>query len=158
MRAALLLVLLAWLAAAAASAEVNAYAFDDPAMEQQFRRLTKELRCPKCQNQSLADSDAPLAKDLRDIIYEKLKAGENEAAILAFMHKRYGDFIFYKPPVQPSTWLLWFGPAAFLVAGSAGLLLYVRRRRRQAGAPRAADAERLRALLGEAAREPEERD
>lgn len=93
------------------SAEIEALPFDNPAQEQRYRNLIEELRCPKCQNATIAESNAPLSKDLRDIVYEKIKANESDEKILAFMQDRYGDFILYRPPVRPTTWVLWFGPA-----------------------------------------------
>lgn len=133
---------------AAGFGAINAYEFASPEQENRFRVLISELRCPKCQNQTLADSDAPLARDLKDLVHEKILAGESDAQILAFMHKRYGDFILYRPPVKPSTWLLWFGPAVLLGAGCAGLLWFVRQRSRRA--EQHADPARLAALLAEA--------
>ncbi|MBI2379404.1 MAG: cytochrome c-type biogenesis protein CcmH [Gammaproteobacteria bacterium] len=141
------LAFLALLISGLALADINAYPFASPEQEAQFRRLTQELRCPKCQNQNLADSDAPLAKDLRDIIFEKLQAGESPEQIEAYLHKRYGDFILYKPPVKPTTWLLWFGPGLFLAGGVAWLLRAIARRRAQPSAPQAVDEERLKRIL-----------
>lgn len=132
-------------------AGINAYEFSSPGEEARFRQLIQELRCPKCQNQNIADSDAPLAKDLKDIIYDKVRAGESDAQILAYMQKRYGDFILYRPPVKPSTWLLWFGPGVLLLGGIIGLLIYIRRRDLvQTAVPAVHDQKRLEALLVEA--------
>jgi len=144
MRRSSLLALL--LVAASARAGINAYDFNDPAQETRFRTLITELRCPKCQNQDIADSDAPLAKDLKDIIYDKVRAGEPDEKILAFMQQRYGDFILYRPPLKPSTWILWFGPILFLGGGALALLTFIRRRARAAQAE-PVDRARLAALL-----------
>lgn len=144
------LLLFALFIAPLAVAGINAYEFAEPGQETRFRTLISELRCPKCQNQNIADSDAPLAKDLKDVIYEKIVAGESDQQILAFMRKRYGDFILYRPPVQPTTWLLWFGPGVLLALGVAGLLFYVRRRRASGQADAPVDTARLEALLREA--------
>lgn len=129
-----------------ALAGINAYEFKDPATEARFRVLITELRCPKCQNQDIADSDAPLAKDLKDIIYDKLNAGESDQQILDFMQKRYGDFILYRPPMKPKTWILWFGPGIFLVLGIALLVRRVRRKTADSGLSEP-EYSRLEALL-----------
>jgi len=125
---------------------------DDPKLEARARELGKELRCLVCQNQSIDDSDADLARDLRLLVREQIKAGKSDDEIIAFLTERYGDFILLEPPVKPATWGLWFGPAAVLVAAAAGVAVYVRRRRSRAeGAPPLSDEEqaRLDALLGE---------
>lgn len=88
----------------------ESYQFDSLEQEQAYREIISELRCPKCQNQSIADSDASLSEDLRFIVYQKLKAGESKQAILDYMQKRYGDFVLYDPPVSPKNYILWFMP------------------------------------------------
>jgi cytochrome c-type biogenesis protein CcmH len=113
----------------AGRAEIDVYQFDSPAQEARFERLIKELRCPKCQNNSLHDSDALIARDLRQIIYEQIRAGKTDAEIVSYLRARYGDFISYRPPLRPSTWLLWFGPLVLLLAGAWGIRGYVRQRR-----------------------------
>jgi len=100
----------------------------DPAMEARARGLTKQLRCLVCQNQSIDDSNAPLARDLRLLVRERLKAGDSDAAALDFVVARYGDFVLLRPPVKATTWLLWFGPALLLIA--AGLFVWLRARRK----------------------------
>ncbi len=108
--------------------------FDDPAHEARYKRLIAELRCLVCQNQNLADSNADLAKDLRDETYAMIKAGKSDEEIVAFMVNRYGDFVLYRPPVKATTFLLWFGP--LILAAVAGIILVFQvRRRRQASAP-----------------------
>jgi len=102
---------------------------EDPAIEQRMKHLTKELRCLVCQNETLADSQAPLAEDLRREIREQIKAGKTDQEILAYATQRYGDFVLYNPPVKATTYLLWFGPFVLLVAGTALLYRYVKRRR-----------------------------
>lgn len=102
----------------------------NPALEAQVMRVAAELRCLVCQNQTIADSHAGLAEDLRRQIREMLEKGQTEAQILAFMTERYGDFVLYRPPVKPTTWLLWGGPALLLVGGLATLVLVLRRRQR----------------------------
>lgn len=108
-------------------------AFKDPAAEERARGLFRELRCMVCQNQSIDESDAPLAKDLRLLVREHLQRGETDAQIKAFLVARYGDFVLLKPPVSASTWLLWGAPAAVLVIGGAIALVAVRRKRGLAG-------------------------
>lgn len=120
--------LLAALLCAGAWADIDAYPFDTLAQEQRFRTLVEEFRCPKCQNQNLADSNAPLAKDLRGIIYRKVKANESDEAIAAYLQERYGDFVLYRPPLKASTILLWFGPALALAAVVFALWRWWRRR------------------------------
>lgn len=100
----------------------------DPALEQRARELGKELRCLVCQNQSLDDSDAGLARDLRRLVRERLAAGDSDAQVLEFVHDRYGDFVLLRPPVRPATWALWLAPAAVILIGGAAVLLFFRRR------------------------------
>lgn len=96
-------------------AAIDVYDFDSPRQEAQYRGLIEELRCPKCQNQNLAGSDAPIAQDLKQKTYDMVKDGRSDTEIRAFMQERYGDFISYKPPVRPSTWILWFFPPLLLI-------------------------------------------
>ena len=93
----------------------------DPAQESRARALSRELRCLVCQNQSIDDSDAELARDLRRLVRERIAAGDSDEAIKAFLVERYGQFVLLRPPLEPTTWLLWLGPAAVLLLG-AGLL------------------------------------
>lgn len=145
-----LLVLLLSGFSAAAWADIDAYPFDSLAQEQRFRQLVEEFRCPKCQNQNLADSNAPLAKDLRHIIYTKVKANESDAAIAQFLQERYGDFVLYRPPLKASTVLLWFGPALALLLALFGLWRWWRQRPAMASGPLSAQEQaRLNALLEE---------
>lgn len=94
-----------------------------------MKHLTKELRCLVCQNETLADSQAPLAEDLRREIREQIKAGKTDQEILAYATQRYGDFVLYNPPVRTATYLLWFGPFVLLLGGTVFLYRYVKRRR-----------------------------
>jgi cytochrome c-type biogenesis protein CcmH len=112
----------------------------DPAQEARARALGRELRCLVCQNQSIDDSDADLARDLRRVVRERIVAGESDGEILGFLKDRYGEFVLLRPPVQPSTYLLWFGPAAVLLLGG-GLVAAFYRGRRQS--PEAAAPEQL---------------
>ncbi len=101
----------------------------DPAIEQRSMQLAEELRCLVCQNQSLADSHAELALDLKQQIREQLKAGKSDAQVIDFMVERYGDFVLYRPPFKATTALLWLGPFLLLLATVAGLFIYLGRRR-----------------------------
>lgn len=96
-------------------AAIDVYDFDSIQQEAQYRGLIEEFRCPKCQNQNLAGSDAPIAQDLKQKTYDMVKDGRSDAEIRSYMQERYGDFISYKPPVRPSTWILWFFPPLLLV-------------------------------------------
>ena len=102
---------------------------EDPKIEQRMKTLTEQLRCLVCQNETLADSRADLAEDLRKQIREQMKAGKSDQEILAFLTERYGDFVLYKPPVKMTTYLLWFGPFVLLIAGTAVLFRYLKTRR-----------------------------
>src|SRR5215470_2647420 len=102
---------------------------DDPAVEQRLANLSKELRCLVCQNETLADSRADLAEDLRREIREQIIAGKSDKEIIEFLTARYGQFILYRPRVTPMTYLLWFGPFVLLVAGLWLLFSYIRQRR-----------------------------
>ena len=115
----------------------------DPEMEKRVTALATELRCLVCQNQTLADSNAPLAVDLRNQIREQLKGGKSEQDVIDFMVARYGDFVLYRPPFKATTIALWAGPFVFLVLGAWLLLRLLRRR--TAPEPELSDAERARA-------------
>jgi cytochrome c-type biogenesis protein CcmH len=106
--------------------------FDTPAQEEQYQTLIRELRCTVCQNQSLVDSNAGLARDLRGNIYQMIRDGQDQEQITEYMVSRYGDFVLYRPPVQPSTYLLWFGPFLFLLVGALVLVTVIGRQRRAA--------------------------
>lgn len=124
-----LLVLLLCVLPAIAMAREAAPLTDDPVLEHRVQVLSAELRCLVCQNQSLADSHADLAIDLRNQVRALIKAGKSDAEIKAWLTDRYGDFVLYRPPVKSSTWLLWFGPFLLLAVAMAALLLYLARRR-----------------------------
>jgi cytochrome c-type biogenesis protein CcmH len=102
---------------------------EDPRIEQRMKALTEQLRCLVCQNETLADSRADLAEDLRRQIREQMIAGKTDQEILAFLTQRYGDFVLYNPPVKSTTYLLWFGPFVLLVAGTGVLYRYLKYRR-----------------------------
>lgn len=140
---AMLIALFSWHAAAA----IDTWQFKDEGQEQQFRTLTEELRCPKCQNNSIADSNAMIAHDMRQKVYELMQQGQSRQQIIDYMVARYGNFVTYEPPVTPSTIVLWLLPALFIVGG--GLVIWRSSRRgRAAGESLAPDEQaRLRALL-----------
>jgi cytochrome c-type biogenesis protein CcmH len=126
----LLPLLLVWLVAPAlAQVRRERPVIDDPALEQRLKTLSQDLRCLVCQNETLADSRADLAEDLRDEIREQMKAGKSDKEIISFLTARYGQFILYKPQVTPTTYLLWFGPFVLLLAGLAVLFRYIKQRR-----------------------------
>ena len=106
----------------------------DPALEARARDISQELRCLVCQNQSIDDSNAPLARDLRLLVRERLKAGDGDRAVIDYVTDRYGDFARLKPPFQPNTWLLWLGPLAVALLGATGVAWRLRSRR-AAGEP-----------------------
>src|SRR5262245_32863614 len=101
----------------------------DPALEARARELSRGLRCMVCQNQSIDDSDAPLAKDLRVLVRERLTAGDSDRQVIDFLVARYGEFVLLKPRFNAHTLLLWFAPFAVLIAGAIGLIAFLRRRR-----------------------------
>lgn len=141
---------------ASATSTLEAFKFATEAEALHFKDLIAEIRCLVCQNQSLADSDAELAHDLRAEVYEMVQEGRSDAEIIDFLVKRYGDFVLYKPPLKPETWFIWFGP--FVLLAIAGFLLVrALRRQRQVPASEISDAERQRldSLLGKT---DEERD
>ena len=117
----------------------------DPALEERVTALATELRCLVCQNQTLADSNAPLAVDLRNQIRERMREGASERDIIAFMVERYGDFVLYRPPWKATTILLWLGPILLMVGGLAALYFRLSRRRREGAAPALSSTERARA-------------
>jgi cytochrome c-type biogenesis protein CcmH len=102
---------------------------DDPQLEERARELGKQLRCVVCQNQAIDDSNAPLAKDLRGLVRERLAAGDSNDEVLSYVTARYGDFVLLEPPVRANTWLLWYGPAALLLVGGVGAAVWLRRQR-----------------------------
>jgi cytochrome c-type biogenesis protein CcmH len=115
----------------------------DPVLEARARDISKHLRCLVCQNQSIDDSDADLAHDLRVLVRERLEQGDSNQQVIDYITARYGDFVLLKPPFEPATWLLWFGPAAILLLGAAGIVA-VRRRRAAAPQPELSAEERRR--------------
>ncbi|MBR9856129.1 MAG: cytochrome c-type biogenesis protein [Oceanisphaera sp.] len=138
MRLCSVLILLAGLWLPPAMAAIDVYEFDSPQQEETFRELTRELRCPKCQNQDIADSNAELAKDLREKTYTMLREGSSKKEIIDFMVARYGNFILYKPPVMASTLILWLGPVLVMLLGL--VIVLVRTRKKSRNSPNGADS------------------
>ena len=130
---------------------VITYEFASEKQEELFNKLSNELRCLVCQNQAISDSNADLAKDLRDEMYGMLQQGKSEQEIVDFMVARYGDFVLYRPPMKPMTWLLWFGPAIALIAGFFIVIRIVNKQKRAAANEMSSDEfDRLKALQSEA--------
>ena len=131
-------------------AVIETYEFSDPDLELRYHQLSQELRCPKCQNQNIADSNAPIARDLRVVLYEQLEEGATDDEILAFMVARYGEFVRYRPGVDRNTVFLWAAPGLLLLLGAAGLLLHFRQHpRANAGGLTGAEQAEIQRLLGE---------
>ncbi len=128
MRIACLLLLAALLPGVAGAREAAPLAAD-PAMEDRVKTLGQDLRCLVCQNQTLSDSNAPLAEDLRQVIREQIRLGKNDEEVRGFLVERYGDFVLYKPPLKASTLLLWIGPFVLLALGLSVLVALLRKRR-----------------------------
>jgi cytochrome c-type biogenesis protein CcmH len=144
----LLALLLLAIATAAAPAKEAAPAAQDPVLEKRVMTLAEELRCLVCQNQTLADSNAPLAEDLRGQIRERMREGNSDAQVVDYLVARYGDFVLYRPPLKATTVLLWFGPLLLLAAGFAVLLRrLLRRRSMEVAEMTAADRKRAAELL-----------
>lgn len=139
-----------WLVALCISLAMSLALAWTAAEEERFQVLTNELRCLVCQNQSIADSNAPLAEDLRRQVREMMEDGKTDDEIREYMTARYGDFVLYRPPLKSTTWMLWFGPFILLTLGA--LIIWGVRRRRVPEAP-AVDSEALRRLLEEQAEE-----
>lgn len=129
---------------------LEAYHFEEPAQEALFKELINELRCPKCQNQSIADSNADLARDLRDRTYFMVKEGATKQEVIDFMVARYGDFVHYQPPLTFVTSILWWGPIAVLAIGGLVILFRVRQQRSAEIELSDAEREQLASLRGDA--------
>ena len=142
------LLLVGWMVIAQAA--IHAFDFDDPQKEARFNKLSEELRCLVCQNQTLADSNAGLAMDLRKELYEKIQNNASDEEIKSFLVSRYGDFVLYDPPVKTTTYLLWFGPFILVIVGIVVLLRMVRNISQQAKQTLSAeDQQRVQQLLAE---------
>ena len=137
--------MLALLACGGAMAKEATQLAEDPVVEQRLIVISEEMRCLVCQNESLAGSRSDLANDLRRELRTLIKQGKTDAEIREFMVSRYGDFVLYRPPVKPSTWLLWAGPFALMILGVVALFVYLRRRSADVGTDVLTDDERKRA-------------
>jgi cytochrome c-type biogenesis protein CcmH len=126
----LIFVLICFLTPLWGNTKEAALAAQDPVLDARMLRITSELRCLVCQNQTIADSHSGLAIDLRSQVMEQLRNGKSDPQIIEFMTARYGDFVLYRPPLKESTFLLWFGPGLLLVGGLGALFLILRRRSR----------------------------
>lgn len=122
-----LLLSVLWLSNATAG-PVETFQFKDEATKLRFQLLSKELRCPKCQNQNLADSNSKIAVDLRKNLYNLLQEGKSDQEIIDFMVYRYGDFVLYRPQLKKQTYILWFGPIAIILGFAIGLVFVLRKR------------------------------
>ena len=118
--------------AATGQAAIDPHRFASPQEEKRFQSLIAELRCLVCQNQSLADSNAELAQDLRNLVYQKMREGKTDQEIIDFLVARYSDFVLYRPPVKSTTAMLWFAPALLIVIGATVAFIAIRRRGQQA--------------------------
>ena len=146
---ALLLCLLIGTGNVQAGVTLESFKFDSKAEEEHFKDLIEEIRCLVCQNQSLADSDAELAHDLRAEVYDMIQAGKDDEEIVTFLVARYGDFVLYNPPIKPGTWLIWFGPFVLLLIAAIVLMRALRRQKNiQATEISSEERARLDAILG----------
>lgn len=146
-RAAALIVMMALLGAPdVAHAVLPQEMLADPAQEERARALSRDLRCQVCQNQSIDDSNAPLAADLRRLVRERILAGDSDRQIVDFLVRRYGDNVLLRPPVKPATWPLWFGPLVALLLATLGVVAYFRRRAHAPATPQTLTPEETRRL------------
>lgn len=132
-----------------AMAVIETYEFSDPELELRYRQLSLELRCPKCQNQNIADSNAPISQDLRKLLYQQLEAGASDQEILDYMVARYGEFVRYRPSFNGATAALWLAPFVLLLAGITAAMLTLRGRRKASAVLSDDDEQRLHKLLDE---------
>jgi cytochrome c-type biogenesis protein CcmH len=128
---------------------IDSFEFDNAQQEQTFHNLTKQLRCPKCQNQNISDSNAQLAKDLRNKTYELVKEGKSEEQVIAYMVARFGNFVRYDPPMTPATIFLWLGPLLFVLLGFYLIYLQVKRQKTQQNHLDPNEEKRLQEILGD---------
>ncbi|SES62475.1 cytochrome c-type biogenesis protein [Thalassotalea agarivorans] len=112
----------------AVNASSDTYVFQDEVTKKRYQSLVKELRCPKCQNQNLADSNSEIAIDLRQQVYDMLQQGRSDQEIVQFMVERYGEFVLYRPKISPLTYVLWFGPIVLVIVGFIALILILRKK------------------------------
>lgn len=144
----MVMLMLALVIAGSARATTDVMPFKDEAQEQQFRQLTEQLRCPKCQNNSIADSNSMIAADMRKKVWQLMEQGQSNQQITDYMVARYGNFVTYEPPVTPATIILWLLPACFVVGGALVIFRLSRRSRAERVSELSAqEQERLKALL-----------
>lgn len=122
------LLLVSMLIISQAHSAIESLVFNNPEQEKQYRSLLEEVRCLVCQNQSLAESNAELAGDLREIIYERIQRNASNEEIVDFLVSRYGDFVLYRPPIKKETYLLWFGPLILILIGGTVIFSFIKRR------------------------------
>ena len=134
------------------------YTFETAAQERQFNKLAGELRCPKCQIQTISDSDAPLAQDMRERVYQMIMEGKSNDEIIEFMKVRYGDFVHYRPPVNKTTIVLWLAPLAFLLLGALALWFNVRHQRSSSAELTAEEQARMDQVMKNAKQQAEEQN
>ena len=139
-------------------AAIDTYTFKSEAQEQQYRELTEQLRCPKCQNNSIADSNAIIAADMRGKVYELQQQGNSKQQIIDYMVARYGNFVTYEPPVTAATIILWIGPALFVLIGATVVVLRARRRVEKDVPLSEQEQQRLQKLLTEHSTQSEQTD
>jgi cytochrome c-type biogenesis protein CcmH len=146
------------LMAGRAVALIETYEFSKPGLEARYQQLSEELRCPKCQNQNIADSNAPIAQDLRKLLHQQLEQGASDAEILEHMVARYGEFVRYRPRFGGTTIILWLAPVLLMLAGVGVLLLTLRSRSHTAvsgtASLNAGERARLQSLLEKAEQDP----
>ena len=141
------------LVALPALAVIETYEFSDPSLEQRYQYLSEELRCPKCQNQNIADSNAPISQDLRKLLYEQLEQGASDEEIRSYMVARYGEFVRYRPSFNSATAVLWLAPVVLLLIGLVvGVMTLRGRRTGTAAGLDATEQQRLDELLEQAER------
>lgn len=151
------LAILLMLSVVPAYAVIETYEFSDPALEQRYQYLSEELRCPKCQNQNIADSNAPISQDLRRLLYEQLEAGASDDEIRNYMVARYGEFVRYRPPFNVATAALWLAPVGLLLLGLVAVVMTLRGRKGSTDDPdktlQEAEKQQLDELIRQAERE-----
>ncbi|QIB64404.1 cytochrome c-type biogenesis protein [Kineobactrum salinum] len=128
-------------------AVIETYEFSSPELERRYQKLSEELRCPKCQNQNIAASNAPISKDLRRLLHQQLEAGASDEEILDFMVSRYGEFVRYRPSFNAATAVLWLAPILLLLIGAVMVAVLLRGRQRQEAKLDEAEKQKLAALL-----------
>ncbi len=143
----LLTFLLIWMPSGEAA--IEAFEFANSAQEARYRALTSELRCPKCQNQAVSDSNAELSADFRQRVFEMIQANQSDTEIVEYFVSRYGDFVIYRPPLRPGTFLLWFGPIIFVFLSTLGVAIWIARRNATQGPLSEQERNRLAQLLSE---------